>query len=187
MTPQRRPFKKPPPLSEERLRAAAVRYLARFSAGETQVLRVLARKIKRDIARRGGEEDISAWTAVAKRIVKELVAKGYVNDCAFAESRARSLLAAGRPLARIRADLAAKGVAAEIIEEVLSTLCADTADDVDLKAAEAFARRRRLGPYAPSQPPSTDDRRRTLGAFARAGFSYDIARRILAKDFSETE
>lgn len=187
MTSQRRPFKKPPPLSEERLRTAAVRYLARFSAGETQVLRVLARKIKRDIARRGGEEDISPWTAVAKRIVKELVDKGFVNDCAFAEGRARSLHAAGRPLARIRADLAAKGVAAAVIEEALSALADDASADLDLKAADAFARRRRLGPYAPSRPPSTDDRRRALGAFARAGFSYDIARRILAKDFSETE
>lgn len=174
-------------MSEERLRAAAVRYLARFAAGETQVLRVLARKIKRDIARRGGAEEISPWLSLAQRIVRELAAKGYVNDRAFAEGRARSLHAAGRPRARIRADLAAKGVAAEIIEDALAALAADTADDLDLKAAEAFARRRRLGPYAPSRQTAEDDHRRALGAFARAGFSYDIARRILAKDFSETE
>ena len=187
MTSQRRPFKKPPPLSAERLRAAAVRYLARFSAGETQVLRVLTRKIKRDIARRGGAEEISPWLSLAQRIVRELAAKGYVNDRAFAEGRARSLHAAGRPLARIRADLAAKGVAAEVIADALSTLTADASDDLDLKAAEAFARRRRLGPYASSRQISKDDHRRALGAFARAGFSYDIAQRILAKDFGETE
>ena len=54
----------------------------------------------------------------------------------------------------------------------------DEAPDPELHAAIKLARRRRLGPYA--DPDKRDENRdKHLAAMARAGFSYDMARRII--------
>lgn len=190
------PRKIPPPLSEDRLRAAAVRYLARFAASRAQVLQVLERKIKRDLARRGeeaGDEGAASqqWLRAAQKIVADLARQGFLDDRRFAEGRARSLLAAGRSLSRVRNDLRQRGVAADTIKAVLDDVknaAGDEAgeDALDRAAAIRFARRRRLGPFAQNQPSDKEARqaahRKALAAFARAGFSYDIARDVLAAE-----
>ena len=53
----------------------------------------------------------------------------------------------------------------------------ETETDLDLTAAIAFARRKRLGPYRTgSRPPN---RNRELAAMARAGFGRRVASRII--------
>ena len=47
----------------------------------------------------------------------------------------------------------------------------------ELKAAAAFARRRRLGPYRTKD--REPNRLRDLAALARAGFAYDLARKVI--------
>ena len=49
---------------------------------------------------------------------------------------------------------------------------------MELQAAIALARRRRLGVYRLAAA-RADYRDRDLAALARAGFSYDIARRVI--------
>ena len=46
------------------------------------------------------------------------------------------------------------------------------------RAAVALARRRRLGPYRPDNE-RKDKRARDLAAMARAGFDYDVARKVI--------
>lgn len=191
------PRKRPKPLSEDRLRAAAVRYLARFAASRAQVLQVLDRKIKRDLVRCGEEagsdvvEAAALWQMAAQKIVADLARQGFLDDRRFAEGRARSLLAAGRPLRRVRDDLRARGVAPEVIEAVLDDLkntaegAALDSDALDRAAAIRFARRRRLGPYATARPPGEERQaahRKALAAFARAGFSYHLAKAVLTAE-----
>ncbi|MGH6947427.1 MAG: regulatory protein RecX, partial [Kiloniellales bacterium] len=48
----------------------------------------------------------------------------------------------------------------------------------ELKAALAFARRRRLGPYR-AEPDRAGRRERDLAALARQGFAYELARRVI--------
>ncbi|MBN9161583.1 MAG: hypothetical protein BGO98_49610 [Myxococcales bacterium 68-20] len=64
---------------------------------------------------------------------------GLVNDAAYAESRARSLSRVGRSRRAISAHLAAKGVDAETVRQALPH---------DAGVELAFARKRRIGPYA---------------------------------------
>jgi regulatory protein len=75
----------------------------------------------------------------------------------------------------MRARLAAKGVSAADVDEAVSGL-RTAAPDPDVAAACAFARRRRLGPFARNPA----DHARELGAFARAGFSRRVAEAVLA-------
>lgn len=175
-----RPRKPPKPLSEDRLRATAVEYLARFAASRAQVLQVLERKIKRDLARLEGGSDAAPWRQAARRIVDDLARQGFLDDHRFAAARARRLLENGKSLARTRADLEARGVAADVIAASLAQALGDaSAETADLAAAVRFARRRRLGPFA-VEPGDAAAHRKALAAFARAGFSYQVARRVLA-------
>jgi regulatory protein len=55
-----------------------------------------------------------------------------------------------------------------------------TPADLDLRAALKLAKKKKLGPYA--APGIDTDRNKALAAFARAGFSFDLAKKILAMD-----
>ena len=90
---------------------------------------------------------LTAQVSVAKQeargVVARLAAAGAVNDAAFAESRVRSLVRAGRSRRAIGAHLAAKGVGAEPQRHMLP----DGATDTEFAAALVLARRRRIGPF----------------------------------------
>ena len=94
----------------------------------------------------------------------------------------------------IAARLREKGVAVATIERALETL-GESSGDVELAAAVNLARRRRLGPYRPethakgrakadrsNRKPVASEREKALAALARAGFSYDVARRVIDAD-----
>ena len=165
----------PATLDAAALERAAVEYLARYAASRRGVERVLARRIDK-AARRGGV-DVEAARAAARQALDRLAAQGLLDDERFAEGRARSLLARGRPVAAIRAALREKGVDAAQAEDAIAALAHETPAP-DLAAALALARRRRLGPYRPAGTRAAR-RDKDLGVMARAGFAREIARRIV--------
>jgi regulatory protein len=171
--------KPPPPPTETTLHQAALAYLARYSATSATLARTLNRHIDR-WARSSEGDDVAAQTAAAKRVVPEVVARlaaaGAVDDASFAQARSRRLLRTGHSRRAAAAHLAARGVPAEVV----ATALPDDAGQ-ELAAAVAFARRRRIGPFAVQQPdaPAADRRRQDLGALARAGFSRETAERAL--------
>jgi regulatory protein len=188
------PRLKPPPLQAQdadALRDAALNYLARYAATEAGLLRVLERRIDRweRLAQTAepGRDAIAAQAAAARHAAREVVARlaaaGAVNDAAFAESRVRSLVRAGRSRRAIGAHLAAKGVGAETQRQVLP----EDGADPELAAALVLARRRRIGPFRSGEPPDAAGRRRELAVFARAGFPQSVAARALDTEASEAE
>ena len=99
----------------------------------------------------------------------------------FAATRAQSLSRAGKSRRGIAAHLAARGVAASVAQPALPD-----DPDVELAAAIALARRRRVGPFG-ATPLDPVQRARALGSFARAGFSQDMALRALGMDRADAE
>jgi regulatory protein len=169
-----------PPPDETALHEAALAYLARYAATSASLIRVLDRKVDRwaRAARQEDERDIGAARQAVRAVVARLVQAGVVNDEAFAESRARSLMRAGRSRRAVAAHLAARGVDAETAARMLS-------DDpqTELAAALSFARRRRIGPFRRAEAePDPEQRRRELGVLARAGFAQDVASRALGME-----
>ncbi|MEN3976657.1 regulatory protein RecX [Emcibacter sp. SYSU 3D8] len=163
------------PADEAYLERAAAHYLARFASSVGNFKDVLWRKVER----RGLADGVEKATAQEwiDRIAERFVALGLLNDEVFAHARAGSLLRRGKPRRVIRAALVAKGVTAEMASDAVEALSSQS-DDPDLDAAVAFARRKRLGPYGPTDV--TEERHhKQLAAFARAGFSYQLARRVL--------
>jgi regulatory protein len=190
MTDARSPRLAGPPPDAATLHEAALTYLAHYAASEASLRRVLERRVDRwkRLAERGGlDAEISARQAASARdavrtVVARLVKAGAVNDAAYAESRARSLVRAGRSRRAIAAYLAAKGVhPANLATATLGP------ESSELAAALVLARKRRIGPFRAGAAPDEPGRLRELGVLARAGFPQSVARQALAMERDQAE
>ncbi len=155
--------------------------------------------------------------ADAADVVARLAKSGVVNDAAFAESRARSLGRTGHSRRAIGAHLAARGVPAELARAAIpdgadAELAAAVAhakrrrlgpfatpggphdpapddaapDDADPDDDTPAADLRDADPRAAAAARQARHRR-ILAGFARAGFSQDIAARVLRLDRDTAE
>jgi regulatory protein len=104
---------------------------------------------------------------------------GALDDKSYAEVKVRSLGRAGRSKRAIARKLQEKGIDRPTADEALE-------DADDPTAAVAFARKRGFGPY---RRVPLDEKRlaREMSAFARNGFSFDLARRVLEMTGDEAE
>jgi regulatory protein len=165
---------------------AALTYLSRYAATEAGLRLVLTRRI--DLwARAQADPDATEPLLQAARgaiddIIKRLAESGVISDTAFAENRARSLVRGGRSTRAIQMQLVAKGVAPETARDA-SRSDAET----ELAAALVLARKRRIGPYRPTEAADAAVRRKEMAMLARAGFSRDIAEQALATQREDAE
>jgi regulatory protein len=163
----------PLPASAASLEEAALGYLQRFSSSSAQLRRVLLRRVAR--ASRGNTQE-------GARLVEAMIARylqaGLLDDSAYAAQQAASLRRRGASRHAIRSKLTLRGVDAAVIEETLQRLDQEEAEG-ELVAACALLRRRRLGPYRPKSARAAH-RLQDLAALDRAGFSLELARRVLA-------
>lgn len=155
-----------PPLDEAALRDLALNYAARFATTRAKLLRYLARKLKE----RGWA---GAQPADVDGLADRLVALGYVDDAAWAAMKGRAMAARGLGPRRVAAALAAAGVAAADRSEAPEAMAA-------LATALAFARRKRLGPFARQVSADPASRQKALAAMLRAGHAMAVARQVLA-------
>lgn len=154
---------------------AALHYVGRFAATAESLRRVLMRRVERSARAHGtNRAEAAAW---AEDIVARFVRSGLVDDAAFAEARAATLHRRGTARRVIRLRLLEKGVDEDTIKGALVALGEDTADS-ERQAAVNLARRRRLGPFRVAEDRSTH-REKDLAALARAGFGYDVARKVV--------
>lgn len=175
---QPRVRKPPPPFDSEALERAALRYVERFQTTRARLVRHLAAKLR-----------LRGWEGAAppdlEGLADRLAARGFIDEAAYAEARARGMKARGLGPRRIAARLRADGVA---VAEPPGPDAGEAAEDPDEaeRLALAFARRRRLGPFG---PPAADPRARArqMAAMLRAGHAPDLAVRILALPAEEAE
>lgn len=164
-------------------------YLAKFSASEAGLRRVLANRITKAARLDTNFAEDKARQELLHKTVSQLVARyvasGVVNDATYAEQKMRSLRRMGRSRQRIQQTLAQKGIASSLIAE---TLAGDErpADQIELEAALKLAKRRRLGKFRMG-PSDADQARKDMAALARAGFSFDVARKALGAAADDLE
>ncbi|MFQ5764012.1 MAG: RecX family transcriptional regulator [Rhodospirillales bacterium] len=169
------------------LENAALYYLQRFATSAENLKRVLNRKVDRSARFHGTDAD--EGRAVVEDLITRFRRSGLLDDETYARARAETLHRRGAGRRAIRAKLRQKGVADEAIEAALAAL--GEAGEAELAAAVNFARRRRLGPFGQEArrakgPTGTKEskgsgegREKALAALARAGFSFDVARRVV--------
>ncbi len=181
---QRQPRK----VTRQSLENAALAYLGRFAATAHSLEAVLMRRVYRSA--RFHDSDPAEGAELVSAIIARYREAGLVDDGAFAEARAKTLFARGTALRTIALKLKQKGVGDAEIEAALARLADDAAegagdaDSLNRVAAQAYARRRRLGPWRKG-PAREGVRDRDLAALARAGFSYALAREVISGEDKE--
>ena len=154
-----------PPLDQEALERLAIFYVGRYATTQARLRTYLVRKVRE----RG-------WSGAGPEIdglILRLAELGYIDDAAFALSRAASLQRRGYGARRVAQALHAAG-----IDEEDAAPAREEARSGAMTAALRFAERKRIGPYAPEKP-EREARQRAFGAMMRAGHSLDVARRVL--------
>lgn len=175
--PPRRPPRKVTPASLER---SALAYLERFAASAESLRRVLARKVDRS-ARAHEDVDPAQGAAWIEALIERYRRSGLLDDHAYAEARTASLRRQGRSARAIADRLAMKGVEREVIDQAMEPTRTPA---VELAAAVRLVRRRRLGPLR-HQADRAEHRERDLAVLGRAGFSFEIARKVILVESDE--
>ena len=155
-----------PPYDAGTLQQAALAYAGRYATSRARLAAYLTRKLRE----RGwsGSED-----PPVEALVERMAALGYVDDRAFASARAASLGRRGYGERRLREALRASGIGEED-----SAGAREEARSGAWAAALRFAERRRIGPYAASEP-DRPGREKALAAMLRAGHRREIAKRVV--------
>ncbi len=165
------------PLTAETLNKAALHYLERYANSAEGLRRVLLRRV--DKAARENRCEPDAATVWVDEIIARFLRAGLIDDRTYAAGRTASLRRQGESARRIALKLREKGVDGEIVQTALTEEDGEDADAAEFAAACRFARRRRLGPMREGEQ-RRERHERDLAALARAGFTLDTARRVLA-------
>jgi len=155
-----------PPLDADGLERAALRYVERYATSRAKLASYLRRKLRE----RGWEGD---GEPPVERLVERMAELRYVDDRAFATARAASLGRRGYGERRVSEALRAAGIEENDAEEAR-----DHARSGAWEAALRFAERRRIGPFATSEPDPAQ-RQKAMAAMLRAGHSMDVSRRLV--------
>ncbi|HEV2559601.1 MAG TPA: regulatory protein RecX [Microvirga sp.] len=163
--------RKPPrPVTEAYLQRAALAYLERYASSSENLRRVLRRKVEKRCRLRG--EEAEPFLPLVDEVVAKSLRTGLVDDTRYAAARVSTLRRRGGSARAIGAKLAQKGIDRGTIAEAL-----DGEEGDEEAAAHAFARRRKLGPYRLREREGARDK--DLAAMARAGFPFDVVRRVI--------
>jgi len=167
------------PITAKYLQNAAIFYLERYSASAEGVRRVLQRRVRK--ARRLEAPVMDDVESAIEATVQKLIAAGLIDDRQFAQTKARALHRRGTSARFTRQKLQMAGVDSETVQSALAALGGELGADAperEWQAAVALARRRRLGPFRPAGQRAIR-RAKDLAAMARAGFAFDVARKVI--------
>lgn len=174
---QSRPIKIPKKITETYLHNAALYYLQRFAASSAQFRKVMQRKIDLSCRHHTDQNPEDCQTLLDK-LVARFQENGLLNDGTYARGMVITLRRRGISERAIFMKLQNKGLSEGQIKDALEDFNAEndtnTAES-EYRAALKLARKKRVGPYAVAE----FEYDRALSAFARAGFSFDVARRVL--------
>nr|MDX8319153.1 recombination regulator RecX [Agrobacterium sp. rho-8.1] len=157
------------------VRNSTIYRLQRQMLTERQLFDAIKRKAKQKFEEITPEQ-IDALAHAAVKFGHDLKA---LDDVAYAESATRSAIRSGRSRRAIAQRLSIKGVSKEIVEKALN-------ETDDLYSAVVMARKRRFGPFRREEP---DEKRmqKEISAFARNGYSFEIAGRVYRMTTDEAE
>lgn len=153
-----------PPLDAAALERLALRYVERFATTRGRLSAYLVRKIR--------ERGWDGPDADPQALAEKLAELGYIDDRAFGEARAAAMGRRGLGKRRVTGALRNDG-----IDEEDSAAIVPAVEDRALETALAFARRKRIGPFAMVQA-ERPEREKHIAAMIRGGHDFTLARRI---------
>lgn len=189
--------KSPKKITKSYLMNSGLYYLQRYATSRAHFEKVMQHKIHRSCIFHN-QTNTEEHFALLQEVIAHYIDLGLLDDQAYTRAMVASLRQRGTSRSAILNKLRSKGIDAErtlcVLEEVdkdnhergLGPLA--LTDPLSCKAptcpehiaALQHAKKKRLGPYRKDDTPLCDKAyKRALSSFARAGFSYSIARDIL--------
>jgi regulatory protein len=170
--------KAPKKITETYLHNAGLYYLQRFAAGSAHFRDVLRRKIDRSCLHHTDQNKDDCY-AMLDTLIGKFTTLGLLNDETYTRNAVSSLRRRGLSERMIVIKLKRHGISAGQVREALNGFNADSLlneEESEMAAAMKLAQKKKVGPYASGRD---YDRNKALAVFARAGFSFDVARKIL--------
>lgn len=167
-------------ITETYLSNSGAYYLQRYAASTSQFRTIMLRKIDKS-CRAHPDQDYESCVALLDKVTLRFAELGYLNDSQYARTKVASLRQRGLSHRAIMAKLQNRGLSTDQITEALNHYHDDHGTDrhkAEMDAALKLAKKKKLGPYATG----TYDLQKALGVFARAGFTFEIASKILKAD-----
>ncbi len=154
--------------NKEKLLKYAIYYLSKYSSSKKNLEYILKKKIRRI----SDEKKIRFQLYKdIKIIIDKLEQLKLINDTIYAESKINALLNQIKSKNYIKQYLIRKGVSSEIADEQIS-LFYEKNQNLEKENALKFANKRNL-------LKDNKDYEKKLSKMARAGFSYEISKKIL--------
>lgn len=172
--PHKQQRKSPRKITETYLHNAGLYYLERFSSSTENFRRVMRRKIlKSCIAHK--DQNIETCHEQLEKIICKFERLELLDDNKYTRMMVQTLHHKGKSTRYITSHLSSKGIAKSLIKQTLEKL--DTKNNADYTAALIHARKKKLGPFR--RPDKEANIQKEMGSLARAGFSYDISKKIV--------
>ena len=146
----------------------AIDYLSKYNSSKENLIRILKAKIYRLKIEK--KDKFLLYNSIDKLIL-QLEKNNFLNDKNYASSKLRNFIIQGKSKILIKNYLLQKGISSDILLDVLETYERDNGN-WELESARTFARKKRL-------TNNISQKEKNLSKLARAGFSYDISKKIL--------
>lgn len=178
--------KAPKKISARYLYNSGFAYLQRFPASSVHFKSVMMRKIYNS-CRHHEEQSQEECETLLDELILQFQDSKLLDDAAYLKGMVISLRKRGLSSLQISMRLQQKGFVKDDVKQAIQTHDdleyetedSDLIDDKvngDIYAALIFARKKKLGPYDPEKKRSPE---KSLATMARAGYSYDIAKKTL--------
>lgn len=161
-------------------------YLERFAASKKHFITVMSRKARRSCMHHK-DQDYDECVKMVHDVADKFEKIQLLNDDLYTEGVVNSLRRRGLSTNAIVNKMRMKGIEPDKTRAALNKrddAHHDTQNDAEIYAALKHAKKKRVGPFFTGEE---ENMKRSLGMFARAGFSYDISKKILDMNSEEAE
>tara|TARA_Y100000996_G_scaffold411835_1_gene396711 strand:+ start:1724 stop:2284 length:561 start_codon:yes stop_codon:yes gene_type:complete len=162
------------------LKDLAYSYIEKYSPSKQQLKIYL---LKKYLTKFSGTKSKKEITEIIDQILNNLEEKKYLNDELYSDSKARSFLKRGYSLNKINSMLRNKGIKDEFIKNSIEKI-KENKIEPDFVSAIKLCKRRRIGAVRP-QSNRELFYKKDIGILARAGFNFELSKRVLDLDQEE--
>ena len=162
------------------LKDLAYSYIEKYSPSKQQLKIYL---LKKYLTKFSGTKSKKEITEIIDQVLENLEENKYLNDELYSDSKARSFLRRGYSLNKINMMLRNKGIKDEFIKNSIDKI-KDNKIEPDFVSALKLCKRRRIGAVR-SQSNRDLFYKKDMGILARAGFNFDLSKRVLELDLDE--
>jgi regulatory protein len=146
----------------------AIDYLSKYSSSKNNLIQILKNKVRRLKIEK--KDKFLLFNSIGT-IVEKLEKNNFINDFNYSISKIRSFIFQGKSRIFIKSYFIQKGVESNIISKALEEFDVENSK-WELESAKTYASKKRF-------TNDKDNRQKNLARMARAGFSYDMANKIL--------